>query len=85
MSPRVVQCETPCIIKEVVMFRIAILVWIVLGTTVAGSAITAVLVTPGLTAEAMKFIPIAGIAGYVVAIPFAVAIAKRIIGLTSGA
>ncbi len=60
------------------MFKVGILVWIVLATTLAGLAVTVVLVVPSLNAQAMKFIPIAAAAGVVVAIPFSLMIAKRL-------
>ena len=39
------------------MFKISLLVWIVLGTALAGTAVIAVLAFPGLAAQAMKNIP----------------------------
>jgi hypothetical protein len=65
------------------MLKIAALVWIVLGATLAGSLVTVVLTVPSLFPEPMKYIPIAAAAGYVVAIPFAVAIARKIQNGTS--
>jgi hypothetical protein len=60
------------------MFKVGILVWIVLATTLAGLAVTVVLVVPSLNAQAMKFIPIAALAGTIVAIPLSLMIAKRL-------
>jgi hypothetical protein len=60
------------------MFKVGMLVWIVLATTLAGLAVTVVLVVPSLNAQAMKFIPIAALIGAVVAIPFSLMIAKRL-------
>ncbi len=60
------------------MTRLAVLLWIMGGTVLAGVAVVAVLMVPSLQAEAMRFIPIAGIAGYVVGIPLALAAAKAI-------
>ncbi|WP_181702123.1 hypothetical protein [Chthonobacter albigriseus] len=60
------------------MLKLAVLIWIVLGTTLAGSFVTVVLTVPALYAKAMENIPIAAGAGFVVAIPFAVVIAKKI-------
>lgn len=53
------------------MWRLALLIWVLVGTVLAGIAVVVVLVTPELLAEGMKFIPIAGIGGYVVGIPVA--------------
>jgi len=60
------------------MLKVAILVWIVLGASLAGAAMIAVLAVPDLAAEAMKMIPRAVIAGFVVAIPLSYLVAKKI-------
>lgn len=65
------------------MLKIATLVWIVLGTTLAGVAVTAVIAVPSLYDQGMKWIPIAAGIGFVVAIPLAAMIAKRILALTA--
>ena len=65
------------------MFKIAIIVWMMAGTTLAGIAIMAVLTVPSLAAHDMQYIPLAGIAGFVVAIPLAYVVAKRIVALTA--
>ncbi|MEJ1159398.1 hypothetical protein [Prosthecomicrobium sp. N25] len=65
------------------IFKVAILVWIMLGTTLAGMAVTAVLVTPGLEGAAMKAVPAAGILGYLGALPLSVMVARRIQGGTA--
>lgn len=65
------------------MWKIATLVWIVLGTTLAGSALMVVLAMPSLASQGMKLIPIVSLAGFAVAIPLAVWIAKRIEALTA--
>ncbi|MFG1201273.1 hypothetical protein V5F29_02625 [Xanthobacter aminoxidans] len=65
------------------MLKIAILVWLVLATTFAGAAVLAVLSIPSLAGQDMRLIPIAAGAGAVVAIPFALIIAKRILALTA--
>lgn len=64
------------------MLKIAILVWLVLATTFAGAAVLAVLAIPSLAGQDMRLIPIAAGAGAVVAIPFAVLVARRILALT---
>jgi hypothetical protein len=60
------------------MFKVGILIWIVLGTTLAGLAILAVVLVPALYAQGMKAIPIAALAGFAIAIPFSLMIAKQI-------
>jgi hypothetical protein len=65
------------------MLKIATLVWIVLGTTLAGIAVTAVIVVPSLYDQGMKWIPIAAGVGFLAAIPLAAMIAKRIMALTA--
>ncbi|MFG1221421.1 hypothetical protein [Xanthobacter wiegelii] len=64
------------------MLKIAILVWIVLGTTLAGVAVMTVLSIPSLSGQDMRLIPIAAGIGAAVAIPFALYIAKRIMTIT---
>ena len=49
------------------MFRIAAVVWMVVGTTLAGIFIMAVLAVPSLAGHAMNYIPYAAIAGFIVA------------------
>jgi hypothetical protein len=60
------------------MFRISLLVWIVLGTALAGSAVIAVLAVPSLAAEAMKNIPFAVLVGFAAAIPLSYLVARKI-------
>ncbi|MCG5235865.1 hypothetical protein [Xanthobacter oligotrophicus] len=64
------------------MLKIAILVWLVLGTTFAGAAILFVLAMPSLAGQGMQLIPIAAAIGAVVAIPAAYVVAKRILAVT---
>lgn len=59
------------------MFKIAIIVWIMLGTVLAGSAVTAVL-TVGLAPEPTRLIPLAALAGVIVAMPLSYLVAWRI-------
>lgn len=60
------------------MLKVSLLVWLVLGTTLAGSAVLVVLVVPQLADQAMKWVPTSAVAGFVVAIPFSLMIAKQI-------
>ncbi len=60
------------------MIKVAALIWVMLGSVIAGSAVIAVLMMDGLAGQQMKMIPFAGIAGYVVALPVSYLIAKRL-------
>lgn len=66
------------------MFKVALLVWIVLGATLAGMALTLTLTIPSLQANAMKLLPIFSLAGFVVAIPASWYVAKKILAVTKG-
>ena len=59
------------------MLKIAIVIWIMLGTVLAGSAVTAVL-TAGLATEPGRIIPLAALAGFVVAMPLSYLVARKI-------
>ncbi len=66
------------------MFKIALLVWVVLGATLAGMALALTLTIPALAANAMKLLPIFALAGFVIAIPASFVVAKKILGMTKG-
>ena len=67
------------------MFKVALLVWILIGVVGAGAALTVVLAVPSLSANAMKLLPIVSIAGFIVTIPISFVIAKMILAQTKGA
>jgi hypothetical protein len=60
------------------MKSLALLIWIVLGTTLAGVAMAAIVAVPALSGQAAQLIPILCGAGFVLAIPFAYVIARRL-------
>jgi Mg2+/Co2+ transporter CorB len=60
------------------MSRVAAIVWVMLGTVLAGSGVVAVLCTPSLAAMAMSLMAPVGVAGYVIAVPLAIMVAKTI-------
>ncbi len=60
------------------MFKLALLIWVVLGTMLAGIAVLVVVSDASLSAQAMKLIPLAAIAGFAVAIPLSFLIGKKI-------
>jgi hypothetical protein len=62
------------------MIKLATIVWIIVGTVFAGAAVAAVLTVPSLASEALRYLPVAGIGGYLVAIPFAWVVARRMTG-----
>lgn len=62
------------------MTRLAVVLWVMGGTVLAGVAVLVVLLTPSLQAEALRFIPIAAILGYAVGVPVALMAAKSITG-----
>lgn len=64
------------------MLKIAILVWLMLATTLAGAGVLAVLSIPSLAGQDMRLIPVAAGIGALVAIPFALYIARRILAMT---
>lgn len=66
------------------MFKVAVLIWIVLGVTLAGVALTLTLTIPAFQPNAMKLLPIFSLAGFVVAIPASFVVAKKIMALTKG-
>lgn len=62
------------------MFKVSILVWIMLGTTLAGISMIVVLTVPGLAADAIRNIPYAVAAGFALAIPLSYLVARQIGG-----
>ena len=67
------------------MWRLAIMLWVIGGSVLAGVFVTVVLLVPAWQMMAMKYIPIAALIGAVVAIPLAVVAAKSISAKTAGA
>ncbi len=58
--------------------KLAALIWIMLGTTLAGVAMAVIVAVPELADQAARLIPIACGAAIVLAIPLAMMISKRI-------
>jgi len=67
------------------MWKLATLIWIMVGTVVAGSLVVAVLVQLGTSSSAMRWMAVAGVGGYLIGILPAIMIAKRILGQTGRA
>lgn len=62
------------------MFKLGLVIWIILGITFAGIAGTVVLATPHFASEQAELLPWAALAGFVLAIPASLFVARRIIG-----
>jgi hypothetical protein len=60
------------------MLRLALLIWVILGTTLAGIAVLVIVSQASLYDQGMKLIPIAALAGFVVAIPLSFVVSKRL-------
>jgi hypothetical protein len=64
------------------MFKVAAILWIILGATLAGIGLT-IVVTPSLVDHSMKLIPWAALAGFVIAMPLSWLLAAQIAGARS--
>lgn len=62
------------------MFKVSLLVWIMLGTVLAGTSLIVVLMVPSFAAEAIKNIPYAVAVGFVLAVPLSYLVARQIRG-----
>ncbi|MGB8870201.1 MAG: hypothetical protein WCC96_13250 [Rhodomicrobium sp.] len=60
------------------MLKLALVIWLMLGTTLAGIAVLVVVSDPSLLNQGMKMIPIAAIAGFIIALPLSIMVSKRI-------
>ncbi len=62
------------------LLKVAAVVWIMLGTVLAGVAMTVIITKPPLADQAMKLIPIYCGAAFAVALPLSWIVARRIAG-----
>ncbi len=60
------------------MFKLAVVIWMMLGTALAGCAILVVLLDSSLANQAFKLIPLAGIVGFIVAMPLSYLVSKQL-------
>ena len=60
------------------MWKIAVLIFAIVGTTLAGIAVTIVLATPSLADQGMKLVPIAALVGFILGIPASLLVARMI-------
>ncbi len=61
------------------MAKLATVIWIITGIAFAGAFGLVVLATPALANEAAEMLPWAALAGFIVAIPASVVIARKIL------
>jgi putative flippase GtrA len=64
--------------QEKIMIKVAVVLWIIGGATLAGMMMVAVLVVPSLSEQAMHWIPIAVGCGFVIAMPISFLVARKI-------
>lgn len=64
---------------EITMAKLATVMWIVIGIVFAGGFGLVVLATPALSNEAAELLPWAALAGFIVAIPASIFVARRIL------
>ncbi|MBR0970988.1 MULTISPECIES: hypothetical protein [Bradyrhizobium] len=62
------------------MFKVSILVWIMLGTTLAGISLIVVLMVPSFASDAIRNIPYAVAVGFALAMPLSYLVARQIGG-----
>jgi len=60
------------------MIKVAVVLWIIGGATLAGMLMIAVLATPSLAQDAMTWIPRVVAAGFVLAMPVSFLVARKI-------
>ena len=60
------------------MLKVSLVVWIILGTVLAGLSLLTVLMVPSL--DAMKTIPYGALAGFLLAMPLSYLVARQIAG-----
>lgn len=62
------------------MLKVSVIVWIMLGTVLAGISLITVLMVPSLTGEEMMNIPYAVLVGFILAMPLSYMVARQISG-----
>ncbi|MGO9546112.1 MAG: hypothetical protein ACLPPF_15130 [Rhodomicrobium sp.] len=55
-----------------------LVIWLMLGTVIAGVAVLVVVSDPHLYSQGMKMIPLAAVAGFLVALPISFIVSKRL-------
>jgi len=59
-------------------WKLALVIWLIAGVTIAGAALTVIVATPSLASQASTLIPIAAIAGFIFAYFISLVVAKQI-------
>jgi len=67
------------------MLKVSILVWMMLGTALAGVCVIVALMVPSFAADGLRSIPVAAAVGFLLAMPLSYLIARQIGGGTQGA
>ena len=62
------------------MFKVSVLVWMMLGTVLAGTSMIVVLMVPSFASEAIRNIPYAVAVGFALAMPLSYFVARQIGG-----
>jgi NAD-dependent oxidoreductase involved in siderophore biosynthesis len=60
------------------MYAVGLLIWIVLGATLAGVGLTIVVATPALAVASMRLLPWAILAGFILAMPLSLLLARKL-------
>ena len=60
------------------MMKLTLVIWLLVGTVLAGAAVTAVLAIPQLLDQGMILMPIAGVGGYLIGLPISYVIARNL-------
>jgi sterol desaturase/sphingolipid hydroxylase (fatty acid hydroxylase superfamily) len=66
--------------EHTAMMPLTAVLWLIVGTACAGIVMLLVLTVPAWADGAMQWLPIAAIAGFVAALPIAMAVARRCCG-----
>jgi hypothetical protein len=66
------------------MFPLPAVLWLIVGPPAAGIAMLVVLTVPVWTASALQVLPLAALAGYVLALPVSIALARHIAAAPDG-
>ena len=65
------------------MLKLAAIIWIMTGVVLAGSLVTLIVSVPSLYAQGARLIPEAAGAGFVIAVPLSILVARKILSATT--
>ena len=60
------------------MLKLALVIWLMLGTVLAGTAVLVIVSDASLYNQGMKMIPLAAVAGFIIAVPLSFMVSKRL-------